>query len=134
MRFLLHIISGILALGIADKFVEGVEFIGPFFILPTSFEKVEEFFGTLVFVGGFLGFLNYFVKPILNLIALPLRIITLGLFSLIISIFLVWIVDLLFLELVIPNPSDLILTTLILWILTLFIFALFPKAKSFLSK
>lgn len=126
-RLILNIFAGILALWIAVKFVGGVEFRGLLFILPTSFAELEEFLSTLVFVGAFLGFLNFFLKPILNLITLPLRLITFGLFGFIINIFLVWIVDVIFPELIILGLLPLIYTTLILWILTLFVFALYPK-------
>lgn len=127
MRLLLHIIAGILTLWIAVKFVEGVEFRGPLFILPTNFAELEKFLSALVFVGAFLGFLNFFLKPILNSITLPFRIITFGLFGFIINLFLVWIVDVIFPELIIVGLLPLIYTTLILWILTLFVFFLFPK-------
>jgi len=42
-----------------------------------------------VILGIILGLLNYFVKPILEVISLPLEIITLGLFTFVINIFLV---------------------------------------------
>src|SRR3989344_7823331 len=51
-----------------------------------------------ILFGIILGLLNFFVKPILNVITLPLRIITLGLFGFLINMFLIWIVDYIFRE------------------------------------
>ncbi len=39
-----------------------------------------------------LGLLNFFIKPIIGLITLPLNVITLGLFGLVINGFLLWFV------------------------------------------
>lgn len=72
---------------------------------------------TILLVGLAVGLLIFFVRPILSLITLPLRIITLNLFSFVIMMFLVWLVDALF-------PADmfeifglqnLLYTTLIVW-------------------
>lgn len=123
MRFLLHLITGILTLFLATKFVEGVKFEGPFFIFPDNLNKLDQFFDSLVFAGIFLGFLNFFLKPILNLITLPLRIITFGLFGFLINLFLVWLTDLIFPKLNIAGIFPLIITTLILSVLNLLIFA-----------
>ena len=38
-----------------------------------------------VIVGVVLGFINYFIKPIVSTLALPITVITLGLFSLVIN-------------------------------------------------
>lgn len=66
-------------------------------------------------LGIILGLLNYFIKPILNAITLPLRIITLGLFSFVTSMVLVWAVDLIFKEFNAPLFYPLLYTTLIIW-------------------
>lgn len=111
----LQIVAGVVGLFLADKFVKGVEFTGPIFFIPKSQEQINAFFSTLVFVGVFLGFLNSTVRPILNKITLPLRIITLNLFSLIIAMGLVWITDIIFPELIIKGIIPLFWTTLIVW-------------------
>jgi len=128
-RFLLHIITGILALWLADKYVSGVEFTGPFFIISINQGGIREFFHSLIFVGAFLGFLSFFIKPILGLITLPLQIITFGLFSLVINLFLVWFTDKVFPELAIVNFLSLLWTTLIISVTTIFISAIFPGAR-----
>ena len=68
-----------------------------------------------ILFGIVLGLLNFFVKPILNVITLPLRIITLGLFSFVINMALIWVVDAIFKELSIPLLFPLLWTSLIIW-------------------
>lgn len=98
------LISGIVGMGISIWLLKGgVTYDGSF--------------STILLVGTVIGLLMFFVKPLLNLITLPLRIITLNLFSIVIMMFLVWLVDALF-------PADmfeifginnLFFTTLIIW-------------------
>lgn len=114
--FLLQIAAGILGLFLAEKF-GWVEFSGKIFLLPTNQAQVHEFFKTFIFIGSFLGLLNAVVKPILNKITFPLRIITLNLLSLIIAMAMIWITDIVFPELVIGNLFNLLWTTIIVWIL-----------------
>lgn len=114
----IQIIIGILGLWLAKEFVPGVSFTGPFFLIPQVWTDILK---TLVFVGALLGFLNYFIKPILNTIAFPLRIITFNLFSLVIAMVLIWLVDVFSLELIIDGLRPLLWTTLIIWGLSLFL-------------
>ena len=72
-----------------------------------------------VLFGIILGLLNHFVKPILNAVALPLRIITLGLFGFVINMALIWAVDYIFNELSAPFLYPLLWTTLIIWALSI---------------
>ncbi|MBL7150041.1 MAG: phage holin family protein [Candidatus Pacebacteria bacterium] len=123
-RLILQIIAGILGIWLAVKFVPSVEFRGPIFVIPGPGVELSQVLGTLVFVGAFLGFLNFFVKPILDKIALPLRIITFNLFSLVISMGLIWTVDIFFEELIIQGLLPLFWITLILWGLNLVLFQL----------
>ena len=125
-RLIIQMIIGVLGLWLAVKFVPDVNFTGPFFFIPKFW---KEILGTLVFVGAFLGFLNFFVKPILNKIALPLKIITFNLFSLLIAMVLVWVVDIFSTELIIKGLLPLFWTTIILWGLSLIL----PKGRSILS-
>lgn len=115
-KLLFHIVSGILGLFLAIKFIPGVEFAGPV--------------KTLLIAGLVLGLVNFFVKPILKKISLPLRIITFGLFSLIINMFLVWVTaDILFPgQIEISGLAPLFWTTLIIWGLN-FIFGLYKPGK-----
>jgi len=67
-------------------------------------------------LGIILGLLNYFVKPVLKILALPLEIITLGLSSIAISMAMIWAADLIFEELTVPLFVPLFLTSVIIWI------------------
>lgn len=117
MRVLiLQIISGTLGLWIAIRFVPGVELT----------EEIKYLF----FAGLILGLLNSFLKPVLKFITLPVRLLTFGLFGLVINMALIWTVDLIFLELTIVGIMPLLWTTFIIWGLSFFVFFLFPKTRS----
>jgi len=127
-RFLSQIIAAIAGLWLASSFVQGV-------IIETYANS--SFFGVsladqwkmLLLLGIILGLLNFFIRPILKAIALPLEIITLGLFSLVINMGLIWFLDLMFDELYVPWMLPLIYTTLIVWGLDLIISKLILKDK-----
>ncbi len=107
------IISAGLGLWIATMFVAGVviqphvgsNFFG--FALTAQWQL-------LILFGIVIGLLNYFVKPVLDLITLPLRIITLGLVGFLIAMAMIWIVDYMFVELSTPLLYPLFWTTLII--------------------
>lgn len=130
-RLLLQIVAGILGIFLAQKYVPGVDFTGPLFLLPKDMESARAFLGTLVFVGALLGFLNHFIKPLLKKITLPLRIITLDLFSLVILMFLVWLVKIFSPELVIEGLSALFLTSLIVWGISFILSRWLPEKPRF---
>lgn len=127
--FFLQIIAGIAGLFLADKYVGGVDFLGKLFILPKSELEIHAFFDTLVFVGAFLGILNAIVKPILNKIAFPLRIITLNLFSLVIAMTMVWLTKIIFPVLKIDGIIPLFWTTIIVWGLGFILTKWLPSEK-----
>ncbi len=63
-------------------------------ILPKYLKGINvDSFQTSIIVALVMSILNTFVKPILNLIAIPITFLTLGLFSLLISIFIVYACD-----------------------------------------
>ncbi|MDO8470732.1 MAG: phage holin family protein [bacterium] len=103
----LQIIGGIAALWLATTFIPGVSFTGP----------LQAFLITGATLGGF----NAVLKPVLNLITLPLRLLTLGLFALVIQAGLVFLLDALFPELVISGLIPLLQTTVVVWIVTSFL-------------
>lgn len=61
-----------------------------------------------------IGLLMYCAKPILDVVTLPLRIITLGFFGLVIDAGLIWIVSLIFNELTVPLWLPLMMTAVII--------------------
>ena len=113
-NLLIQIISAILGLWLAQRFIPGVHFNGPLFVLPTKNADISFFFQTLTFAGIMLGVLNHFLKPLLNKITFPLRVITFNLFTLVVAMFLVWLVDIFSPELVIKGLPALFFTTLII--------------------
>jgi len=112
-NLLIQIISAILGLWLSQRFVPNVHFTGPLFVLPTKTADISLFLTTLTFAGILLGILNFAVKPLLKKITFPLRIVTFNLFSLVIAMFLVWLVDIFSPELIIQGIGPLFFTTLI---------------------
>jgi len=78
IRFLLHIIANALAIVTAAWFVPNVVY---------SYEPLS-----LIKIALILALVNALLKPVLKLIFSPLILITLGLFTIIINIFLIWLV------------------------------------------
>lgn len=107
-KIVLHIIAGIITIWLAKEFVPGVKFNG--------------FLKDLVLAGLFLGLINIFIKPILNLIALPLRIITLGLFGLVINMGILRLIEFFLKDsLVFDGITPLFWTAIIVWALSLIV-------------
>jgi putative membrane protein len=115
-RLLSHLVSAGVGLWLATVFIVGVtvQTFPASSFLGISIDQPWKFF---ILFAVILGLLNFFVKPILNVITLPLRIITLGLFGFIINMGLIWLVDYMFLELKAPWFYPLFWTTLIIWLL-----------------
>ncbi len=114
-KLIFQIIGGILSLWLAIKFVPGVEFSG----------EIKY----LIFAGIFLGLINFFLKPILKFITFPLRILTFGLFSLIINMLIVWTVDVFFPELTIQGIVPLFWSTIIILVVSWFLGLYNPRKK-----
>ncbi len=77
VRFLLHIIANALAILTAMRFVPNVVY---------SYEPMN-----LLKIALILALANAFIKPILKLLFSPLILLTLGLFTIVINIFMVWL-------------------------------------------
>ena len=100
-KFLSQIIAAILGLWLAARFVPEVIIR----VYPTS-----NFFGfvlkyqweVILLLGIVLGLLNFFLRPLLQILSLPLEIVTLGLFTIVIDMGLIWILDKMFDELAVP--------------------------------
>ncbi len=126
---ILQIIAGILGIFLATKFVPGVSLE----IIPgqSSLFGIEftASWQILLLVGSALGLINFFIKPVLKMITLPLRILTFGLFSLVINMVMVWTVDILFPELVIQGIIPLFWTTVIIWGVSLLLGLYQPRRR-----
>jgi len=82
IRFIVRILGNSLALYVAYLFVPGFLFTG----------GIKEY----AIAGVVLGLLNMLVRPVLKLIAMPIIILTLGLFALVINALILWAVDYIF--------------------------------------
>lgn len=119
-KVLSQIIAATLGIWLAIFFVPGVI---------VSLFPDSNFFGVpltlqwqiILLLGIALGLLNFFIKPIISAITLPLRIITLGLFSMVINMALIWTLDFAFKEITIPWLWPLFWTTIIIWFLNIII-------------
>lgn len=78
IRVIIHILANSIAIWTASRFVPGFDFSGNW----------QE----LLFAGAILGIVNSFIKPIVKLITFPLVLLTLGLFTVIINIVLLFLV------------------------------------------
>jgi putative membrane protein len=105
--FLGQIIGGVAGIALASYLVPGVHYDGNFI--------------TLLLIGLILGILNFFIKPVLEVITFPLRLLTLNLFSIVIMMGLVWIADVLFVPpyFEIIGISALFWTALIVWFMSI---------------
>lgn len=114
-NLIIQIIAGTLGIFLAEKFAPGVSLK----IIPgqSSFLGLEltSFWQILILVGSILGLVNFFVKPVLKMLTFPLKVLTLGLFGFVLNMFLVWLVDILFLELEVQGLISLFWATLIVW-------------------
>lgn len=100
------ILAACIGLALAVVLVPGVEVPGD----ATQAIKI------IILAGIVLGLFNFFLKPIIKLITLPLRLITLGLFGLVINMVIIWVVDVIFTpELVIRGLWPLFWTALLIW-------------------
>jgi putative membrane protein len=108
-------LAGVASFWLADRFVPGVEIAGGLKIL--------------IIIGVILGLINFFVKPILKIITLPLRLLTLGIFGWIINILIIAAIDVFFPELVIDGFIPLLWTTLIAFAVSFFLGVYNPKGE-----
>jgi len=119
-KLIWQILASTLAIFLASKFVPGVSLT----LIPEKSVyfgiKLTQEWQILVLIGTTLGLINVFVKPILNLITLPLRVLTFGLFSLIINMGILFFLDIIFPELEITGMAALFFTTLLVWVLNFF--------------
>lgn len=112
-KFFLQASGAVLALWLAIQFIPKVEFEGSW--------------QTLMIAGVLLALIHIFIKPLLSLLTFPLKILTLGLFTLILNMGFVWILDIIFPELKIIGLLPLFLTTLLVWGFSSLLFRLEKK-------
>ena len=79
MWFVVQILANSLAIYLADYLLDGFYFSGDILSLAVA--------------GLVLGLINFFIKPVLKIISAPLIILSLGLFTIIINIGLLWLLN-----------------------------------------
>ena len=89
MRFIVQILTNGLAIFLADYLVPDIVFTGNVL--------------TLLIAGLILGLINFFIKPVLKIISAPLIILTLGFFTIVINMGLLWLLEYLVKELTITG-------------------------------
>ncbi len=119
-RLFWRIAAGILSIFLAVRFITGVSLE---ILADSSFLgfTLTQYWHVLLVIGGILGIVNFFIKPILDTITLPLKFLTLGLFSILLNMAIIWFLDILFLELTIIGLSSLFFTTVIVWAVNFFL-------------
>jgi len=119
MKFLGSVAAGIAAIFLATKFVPGVSL--QIIEGQSSFLgfKITQWWQLLVLIGFLLGIINFFIKPILDKITLPLKILTLGIFAILLDMAVIKCLDILFLEFKISGLIPLFWTTIIVWLINL---------------
>ena len=116
----MQIFAGILGLFLAKEFIPGVDFIGNWQIL--------------VLAGFILGLINFFIKPILKMITSPLRMLTFGLFGLVINMAIIWVIDILFVEIIIQGIISLFYATLLIWLVSFLLGLYKPNNKTIIEQ
>lgn len=127
--FLSQVIANIVGLWLAGRFISGVIIKvipgeSDFFGIPLAYQ-----WQVFVLLGLILALLNYFLRPLLGLITLPLQILSLGVLSLIISMAMIWLLDLFFAEFTITGIIALFWATLIIWGINLIVGYATPKKR-----
>lgn len=115
-KLLSQIGAAILGLWLASLFVQGVAIR----TYPAS-----NFFGftlkaqwqVILLLGLVVALFNYFSRPLIKALHLPLKVITLGLLTFIATGALIWLLDTIFDELTVPLWLPITYTTLIIWAL-----------------
>jgi putative membrane protein len=79
IRIIVHIVANSIAILAADRLIPGFVFFGDW--------------QDLLLAGAILGIINAILKPVLKLLALPVIFLTLGLFSIIINIALLYLAE-----------------------------------------
>ena len=83
VAFLLRAALTGFALWIVTKLVSGIDFVGG----DTTLQRI----GIILVVAVIFGFVNAIIKPIVQVISIPLYILTLGLFHIVINALMLWI-------------------------------------------
>ncbi|KKS69520.1 MAG: hypothetical protein UV40_C0021G0021 [Parcubacteria group bacterium GW2011_GWA1_42_7] len=115
MRFIIRILGNVLAIYIAANFIDN-------FTAPKDWKP-------LLLAGLILALFNAVLKPFLKLISAPIIVITFGLFTFLINIFLLWLLTLIITELKISGVWTYLIGTLIIGLTNWAVEAIMGKKK-----
>lgn len=117
MRFIYQILINAIAIKAAAyfKLIPGFEFIG---------DTVS-----LLWVSFLLTIVNYFLKPFLKLLFGPLILLTLGLFTIVINMIIIYVVDHYTSDLIINGVTALFWTTILLGLANFVYSIIYPRTK-----
>lgn len=107
-KLIIQILTNSVAIYIAAKIVSG-------------FALMDETPVALLTIGFVFGLINFFIKPILKLVSAPLILITLGLFTIVINIAMLLLLDYLMPELAIDNFWTAFWATIVISAVNLFV-------------
>ncbi|MCL4427024.1 phage holin family protein [Patescibacteria group bacterium] len=114
VRFLLQIIANAIGIWLATLIIPAIQFSGNIL--------------QLLVAGLVLGIINVLLKPILKIISSPLIILTLGLFTIIINMFLLWLTVKLVPDLFIANLAGYFWGSIVISLVN-FVFHLYRKRE-----
>ncbi len=109
ISFIIRILGNSLALYAATYLVPGFLING----------GIKEY----LLAGVLLGILNFFIKPILKVVSMPLILLTLGLWTIVLNALLLWAVDYVFDFVLVQNLTALVWATIIIAIVNVFVSA-----------
>jgi putative membrane protein len=118
MRFILRILANSLAIYLAAYFIPGVT---------AQTQATWKFF---ILSGFILALINTIIKPVLKLIALPLIILTFGLFSFVINVGTIWLLTKFIPQLIISGLMAFVLTAALITVANSLINFLIQKNNS----
>ena len=101
LRLLLHLGSNVLALWVAAKALDGISYGGDIWVL--------------VVAGLVFGLVNFFLKPIITVLALPLIIVTLGVAYFFVNLFMLYLTDWLVGRFDVASFGAAVVGTIIIW-------------------
>lgn len=113
LNFLIQILTNALALYLAARFVPNFEFAGDIV--------------SLLLAGFIFGLINFFLKPLLKFLSAPIIILSLGLWTIFINIFLLWLLVSLIPELQVTGFWAYFWGTIIVAAVNIFVHTLAPR-------
>src|SRR5829696_1841525 len=110
LRVLLIWVSNTIAIFVADWLIDGI--------------KIEDEW-RLIIAGAVFGLVNFLVKPIVTLLALPVIVLTLGIALFFVNLLMLYITSWLVRDFEIESFGAAVLGTIVIWVVNLILYAVF---------